>query len=144
MSESPNHPAVLDPPPAPRLAHAPAPVRSSFLGWLVHGLTALVVFAALGGLLAWGRLTDWTVPRFSSLLGNAPDGKDDWCGEHGVPESECVECNPDLMPRPASYGWCKLHGVHECPLEHPDVAQLAAPPQVTASDLARVRRALDF
>ena len=24
----------------------------------------------------------------------------DWCGEHNVPESQCVECNPDLLPKP--------------------------------------------
>ncbi len=144
MSESLNHPAVLEAPAAGRLANVPSPVRASLFGRLRQGLTALVVFAALGALLAWGHLANWTLPTFSSLLGNAPDGQDDWCSEHDVPESECVECNPDLMPRPRSYGWCKRHGVHECPLEHPDVAQLATLPQVTADDLARAQRALDF
>jgi cobalt-zinc-cadmium efflux system membrane fusion protein len=102
------------------------------------------MFAALGGLLVWAHLTDWTVPKFFSRMGNAPNGNDDWCSEHSVPESECVECNPSLMPRPKAHGWCKRHGVHECPLEHPEIAQTPAPPQVTADDLARAQRALEF
>jgi len=51
--------------------------------------------------------------------------------EHGVPESECVECNPGLLPRGKDYGWCKRHGVFNCPLEHPEVAQLKTRPKVT-------------
>jgi cobalt-zinc-cadmium efflux system membrane fusion protein len=69
---------------------------------------------------------------------------DDWCAEHAVRESICVECDAGLLPRGKSYGWCKIHGVHECPLEHPDVAQLHNPPEITAADLERARRALDF
>jgi cobalt-zinc-cadmium efflux system membrane fusion protein len=113
------------------------------MGWLRHGSMALVVLAVLGGLLAWGHLTDWTVPKFSTLIGNATNGKDDWCSEHNVPESECVECNASLMPRAKGYGWCKLHGVHECPLEHPDLAQTSSCLKVSADDLARAQRALD-
>jgi cobalt-zinc-cadmium efflux system membrane fusion protein len=106
-------------------------------------LAPLIVFCTLGGLFAWGHSMDWTMPRFSSLLGDAPDGREDWCSAHNVPESVCVECNPDLMPRPKAHGWCKLHGVHECPLEHPEVAQTPAPTQVTAADLALAQRALE-
>jgi cobalt-zinc-cadmium efflux system membrane fusion protein len=84
------------------------------------------------------------MPSFSSLTDGAAGVKDDWCGEHGVPESACVECNPDLMPRPKGYGWCKEHGVHECPLEHPELAQTPARTRVTADDLAQARRALDL
>src|SRR5207249_7001821 len=47
---------------------------------------------------------------------------DDWCEEHGVPESICVECNKDLLPKEQEYGWCKVHGVAECPIDHPEVA----------------------
>jgi cobalt-zinc-cadmium efflux system membrane fusion protein len=119
-------------------------VRATFLGRLCSTLTPLFVFTALGGLLVGGHLTDWTMPKFSSLMGNATNGKDDWCSDHSVPESECVECNPSLMPRPKAHGWCKLHGVHECSLEHPEIAQTPAPPQVTADDLARAQRALEF
>jgi cobalt-zinc-cadmium efflux system membrane fusion protein len=144
VQESTNNTSVLEAPPAPVPPAARPPVRATFLGGLRSTLTPLLVFAALGGLLAWGHLMDWTIPKFSSLMGNAPNGKDDWCNKHSVPESECVECNASLMPRPKTHGWCKLHGVHECPLEHPAVAQTPAPPQVTADDLARAQRALEF
>jgi cobalt-zinc-cadmium efflux system membrane fusion protein len=113
-------------------------------GWLRHGFTALVIFAALGGLLAWGHRTGWTMPKFSSLMDSAANGKHDWCSEHNVPESECVECNSDLMPRPHGHGWCKRHGVHDCPLEHPEVAQTPTALKPSTDDLARAQRALDF
>ncbi len=144
MQESTNHTSVLQAPPAPVQPAALPPVRATFLGALRRTLAPLLVLAALGGLLVWGHGTDWTMPRFSALTGNAPNGEDDWCSEHSVPESECVECNPSLMPRPKAHGWCKRHGVHECPLEHPEVAQTPAPAQVTAEDLARAQRALEF
>src|SRR5207244_733385 len=70
--------------------------------------------------------------------------QDDWCKEHGVPESVCVECNPEKYPRHESPGWCEEHGVHECPLEHPEIAQLASPPAVTAAMRERAKRALAF
>ena len=37
-------------------------------------------------------LTSCTPERTSSK-------KDDWCAEHGSPESRCVICNPDLAKR---------------------------------------------
>jgi len=101
------------------------------------------VFGTLLGLLAWGHHSGWTLPKFSALI-RAADAKDDWCDEHCVPESACVECNADLMPRPKSFGWCKNHGVHNCPLEHPEIAQTTGHVQVTPADLERARRALDF
>jgi cobalt-zinc-cadmium efflux system membrane fusion protein len=103
-----------------------------------------LVFITLGGLLLWGHQTDWTLPKFSWLARQPDDEKDDWCSEHGVPESQCVECNPALLPRSKAFGWCKLHGIHECPLCHPEVAQTKAPPHITAADLARAKRALEF
>ena len=115
------------------------------LGWLLgRALPNLLVVFALGALASWGHHTGWKLPRFAALTGAGGGDKDDWCKEHAVPESLCVECNASLLPRGKSYGWCKVHGVHECPLEHPDVAQLAYPPQVTPADLERAQRALAF
>ena len=135
MSESANRTATLDAPPSPNPQAAATGVQQSLLGRLGRIVPPLFVFTALGGLLLWGHHTGWTLPKFSSLAGNADAGKDDWCSEHGVPESQCVECNPALLPRPKAFGWCKLHGVHECPLCHPEVAQLKTLPQITAADL---------
>ncbi len=134
--------SVLDAPPAPDAARRSALAR--FLGCLARSIPSLVVFSTLIGLLAWGHHTGWTLPRFSALAGGAAAGQDDWCEEHSVPESECVECNPTLMPRPESFGWCRQHGVHDCPLEHPEVAQVAGRAKVSPADLERARRALDF
>jgi cobalt-zinc-cadmium efflux system membrane fusion protein len=114
------------------------------LGWLGRVIPTVLVLAALGAVAYWGHHSGWTIPKFSALTGNGQVEQDDWCGPHGVPDSQCVECNPDLLPKLKPFGWCKKHGVHECPLEHPEVAQLASIPVITPADLARAQRALDF
>ena len=144
MSQSSSQSTVFDPVPS----KAPGQPRTSagrvFLGWMGRAVPPLVVFAALGGLLWWGHQTGWTVPRFSDPAGEAAETRDDWCAEHGVPESQCVECNPNLLPRPKATGWCQVHGVHECPLEHPEVAQMLTSPRIAAPDIARANRAMEF
>ena len=43
-----------------------------------------------------------------------PGSYADWCGEHGVPESQCTKCNPDLIAAfKATNDWCAEHGVPE-------------------------------
>lgn len=69
---------------------------------------------------------------------------DDWCAEHNVPDSACVECHPDLLPRAKSFGWCKIHGVHDCPLCHPEVVQTGKQPVVTETDLSRAKQSLEM
>jgi cobalt-zinc-cadmium efflux system membrane fusion protein len=110
------------------------------LGLLGRKASSLLVFVVLGGLLAWGHHSGWTIPKFSSLAGHADDEERGWCSEHNVPESQCVECNPDLLPKPKCLGWCKLHGVHDCPFCYPEFAQVEGHPQVTAAALARAKR----
>jgi cobalt-zinc-cadmium efflux system membrane fusion protein len=122
-------------PTANRSPHAGLFVR------LARAVPPFVIFATLGGLLVWGHRSGWTLPKFSALRGETT-AADDWCPEHGVPESVCVECRPELMPRPKAHGWCRDHGVHECPLDHPDVAQLPTRPVVTQQDLDHAARAL--
>src|SRR5882724_8781372 len=72
----------------------------------------LVVFA-LAGLACWGYETGWRLPRFAELTATTGADADDWCAEHAVRESICVECDDGLLPRGKVYGWCKVHGVHE-------------------------------
>ena len=152
MNETSNTVTVLEPPSpaqpaepvAPRQPEAAPPTRAAaFLAWLGRASPTLLVLVALGGLAYWGHRTGWILPKFSALTGNGPAAKDDWCEEHSVPESQCVECNPDLLPK-KTFGWCETHGVHDCPWEHPEVAQLAKTPPVTTDDLERARRALAF
>lgn len=117
--------------------------RRSVLSRVVGAVPALAVLAMLGGVAWWGHSTGWTLPKRAALAGETKE-QDDWCVEHSVPESACVECNHDLMPHPPAFGWDAIHGVHECPLCHPEVAQLRSIPAVTADDLARAKRALEF
>jgi hypothetical protein len=49
---------------------------------------------------------------------------EDWCGEHGVPESQCTRCNPDLIAEFKATGdWCAEHGLPEsqCLECNPDI-----------------------
>ncbi len=103
---------------------------------------SVLVLVALGGLAYFGHRTGWTVPRFSALTGKIQEEKEDWCPEHAVPESECVECNAALLPKGTEFGWCKLHGIPECPLDHPEAAQLQERPRLSEADRARAERAL--
>ncbi len=116
-------------------------------GWLVRLASAVptaLAFALLLGAGYVGHATGWKLPKASSLAGRAPEPADDWCAEHNVPESACVECDPALMPRRKPSGWCPVHGVGECVLHHPDSAQVAGtpapPPYDTAGPLALLPR----
>jgi cobalt-zinc-cadmium efflux system membrane fusion protein len=50
----------------------------------------------------------------------------DWCNDHLVQESKCVECKTDLLPKATAFGFCNEHGVAECVIHHPELAQLNA------------------
>ena len=101
--------------------------------------TVLILLGVIG---YWGHYSGWMIPKFSELTGRATQREVDWCDEHGVPESICIACNADLMPKRELLGWCREHGVGECVLDHPERAQLAETPTVTPADLDRVKRAL--
>jgi hypothetical protein len=46
--------------------------------------------------------------------GAKPGSHEDWCEEHGVPESQCSRCNPALIPAfKATNDWCEEHGLPE-------------------------------
>src|SRR5438876_804282 len=116
--------------------------RSGLLRWLGRVLPSVLVVAALGSTAYCGHRTGWTMPKFSALTGESQGEKDYRCSAHGIPESECVECNPALLPKGKDFGWCKEHGVPECPLEHPELAQLKEKPQIFPADLDRSQRGL--
>jgi membrane fusion protein, heavy metal efflux system len=114
----------------------------SVVRWLLGSIPTALVLAALAGLAWWGHHTDWKLPTFAAIAGEQPAEKADWCEEHSVPESMCVECNPKLMPAGKDYGWCTEHGTHQCPLCHPELAQVAKPPAISPAERERVSRAL--
>jgi cobalt-zinc-cadmium efflux system membrane fusion protein len=77
----------------------------------------------LGGVGYWGHKNDWRAPKFASLFGaSAVAEPEDWCAEHGVPESRCIKCHPELAGETAK-DWCKEHGVPEsrCTICHPEI-----------------------
>lgn len=63
--------------------------------------------------------------------GAAPGSYEDWCGEHGVPESMCTRCNAALIPAFKATGdWCDEHGLPEsqCLACNPDL-KITRPPK---------------
>jgi cobalt-zinc-cadmium efflux system membrane fusion protein len=137
--------SAVTPRPAQEPPMAPGAVEknASWLGWLAGGLPTFLVLVLLGGVALVGHQTGWSLPKFGSLFSGSSQVNDDWCPEHSVPESICVECDETLLPKPAST-WCKAHGVHNCPFERPEVAQVKTSPVVSQEDLVRAKRALDL
>lgn len=113
-------------------------------GLVISSIGPTLVLIGFAAVFYYGHHNDWRIPKFAALTGEVEPVLDDWCEEHAVPESICVECDPTLMPKGPDYGWCPDHGVHNCPLHHPDVAQLKEPPspRELAADLQRAERAL--
>lgn len=131
-----------------RQSAAPDAAPTASRGVLRHALRRvlppLAVFGALATVGVWGHHTQWKVPKFSELTGAARPAADEWCEAHGVFGSQCVECNPDQFPAPPDYGWCEAHGIHQCPFDHPDVAQLQSESPISREDLERSERALEL
>jgi multidrug efflux pump subunit AcrA (membrane-fusion protein) len=144
-----DHPANLSPAAGQQQPKRPQSVeppevgpRSRPLARLGRQIPTILVMAMLAGVGIYGHHADWKLPNFSALIGGAVGARDDWCEEHAVPESQCVECHPELLPKGKDCGWCKEHGVHDCPLCHPEAAQLKQTPVVTETDRQRAARAL--
>jgi len=136
-----HHDHVASPAPPASLPSAPRPVRA-VLRWMLRAIPTAVVVMAIGGLAVWGHFSDWTMPKFSALVGRKHETVEPWCKEHNVPEAECIECNVTLLPLAQDYGFCKEHGVAQCSLEHPDVAQVKTTPAITQAMRDRAARAL--
>ncbi len=112
------------------------------LSQIVGSIGPAIVLVGFAAVFYFGHHNDWKLPKFAELTGTAEHVVTDWCEEHSVPESMCVECDSTLLPREIDYGWCDEHGVHNCTLHHPDVAQLKETPLVLADDFERASRAL--
>ena len=138
LNRSDEHPVTT---PAPE-AVAPRSRKLRALRAAVHHLPTVIVLALLTGLGIYGHRMDWKLPKFATMVGAEPVERDDWCEEHAVPESQCVVCRPELLPTAKDYEWCQEHGVHNCPLHHPDVAQSKETPSVLPADLERATRAM--
>ena len=97
-------------------------------GWHRRVLPSALILAVLIGLAYWGHETGWRIGGGgSSQHSDEPSG--------------------DIRPvirtsREASHEWCAAHGVHGCPLDSPEVAQLDQPRSITPADFERPQRAL--
>ncbi len=134
-------------PPQVALAETSDPVpveRQGFWRWLLNTLPTFGVITLIACLAVWGHETDWTLPKFSALIGGQKTEEPDWCDEHNVPESICVECNRKLLAPEPDFGWCRVHGVMQCPFEHPELAQTKTPVSVTPAMLERAERAISL
>jgi cobalt-zinc-cadmium efflux system membrane fusion protein len=130
-------------PSAPRAAVSraePGGGPSGLISRVRRILPTFFTLTLLVGIAFWGHASDWRIPKFSALTGHTRAEADDWCPEHHVPESACVECNASLLPR-SKVAYCKTHGVPECPLDHPEIAQVKGSPQLPQYD---VSQALSF
>ena len=96
-------------------------------------VVALVAAAGIKGLIG---------PRDTQVQGaGLPPGADpaDWCAAHGVAESLCTRCHPELSK---SLVWCAEHALPEalCPICNPDLADrfvLCEPHGLPASHCVR-------
>ncbi len=112
----------------------PSNKTHAFWNWLSHAIPNVIVLSALGGLAWWGHSTGWSLPKFSELLGKSQETKDDWCPEHSITSDQCIECNTSLAPRGKPFGWCREHGVAECVIHHPELAQTTDQPKLPKYD----------
>lgn len=121
------------------LAKSPAKIDKQYpglVGRILNSLPTIIVFLMLGGVMYLGHHTGWKLMAASELFGEVKHEQDDWCEEHLVPESVCIECDPSLFPKSEEYGFCKIHGVAECVIDHPDLAQVKREPQLPQYDTA--------
>lgn len=116
---------------------------SSWRTQLFHAFPNLIVFSLLAGTLYLGHRTGWKMPALSTIMGSAPSKVDDWCPEHLVAESECIECQIELSPKASSYGFCAEHGVAECVIHHPELAQVLRDPQLPQYDTVHAISLID-
>lgn len=112
------------------------------LHWCVNSVPAVVALLGLSAVAWWGQSHDWKLPKFSAISGQQAKAADDWCVEHSVPESICVTCKTADEEKPKGHGWCRVHGVAECPFEHPETTQLSTPPHISEERLAAAQQAL--
>jgi cobalt-zinc-cadmium efflux system membrane fusion protein len=103
---------------------------------VMRAIPNTLVFALLAGVFYLGHHTGWKLPKRSELFGSAAPAAEDWCSEHLVPESQCVECNATMIAHPPTFGFCRQHGVAECVIDHPDLAQVVGVPQLPQYDTA--------
>lgn len=113
-----------------------APPRRNVWHVLWNVVPNVLVFSLLAGVLYLGHHTGWKLPKLSEFVGTTAVATDDWCEEHLIPESACIECQSGLSPKAKPFGFCRKHGVAECVIDHPELAQVKSEPQLPKTDSA--------
>jgi cobalt-zinc-cadmium efflux system membrane fusion protein len=122
---------------------APNVSRERRLTIIRHAIPNTVVFLLLASVIYAGHHTGWKMPKFAELTGQTAAIIGDWCNDHLVPESQCIECNADLLPKLSSFGFCKDHGVTECVTHHPELAQTSGEPKLPKYDTVQAVALID-
>src|SRR5262245_16098798 len=76
-----------------------------------------------------------TAPQVHAPAGVVPGSYEDWCGEHGVPETQCTRCDSTLVAAFQATGdWCAEHALPEsqCLLCNPNLV-ITRPPKPAGS-----------
>lgn len=93
---------------------------------------SLVALIALGLVLSGCTKKEEPAPKPAAHAAAAtPGSHEDWCSEHGVPESLCTRCNAQLIPAfKATNDWCEEHGLPEsqCKICNPGL-KIERPPK---------------
>ncbi|TAK28132.1 MAG: efflux RND transporter periplasmic adaptor subunit [Myxococcaceae bacterium] len=113
-----------------------------------RGVSILAALLALAALVGACSRREAPAPAARPATPSAPAASfhggpaahpNDWCGSHGVPESECTRCNPELIAQfQARHDWCGEHSVPEsqCAACHPELLrQGVAPPRPRSAPL---------
>ena len=110
--------------------------RRGFLGWLAGAVPTFAVLVGLGGLAYWGHETEWT---FSTAVGSHAARE---IGRESDGQSSLSFWAEDAPRSVPTSGWCPDHGVFDCPLCHPEVAQLDKPSVISTADRERAKQTL--
>ena len=91
----------------------------------MKNLTGLLLTLSLPTVLALASCDRKQTPAGATAVKTESSaGEGDWCAEHGVPESICTRCNPNLIASFKQKGdWCKEHNLPEsqCIACNPDL-----------------------
>ena len=120
------------------------PRRNGYVLKAIRLVPSLLVIAGLIGLAWYGHHNDWKLPSLQASATISDKANPEWCKSHSVPETECINCNPELLEAPPKLEFCNEHGVHGCLLHHPNLAQTKKPIEVRETDFQRVAHALSI
>jgi cobalt-zinc-cadmium efflux system membrane fusion protein len=62
------------------------------VSFVSESIPTILVLGAMGVIAYVGHANDWSIPSSSNVFGKQAAAVDDWCADHGVPESTCVQC----------------------------------------------------